>query len=182
MSDKLKVHDSHGRVVGEIDKSGDDAKDYIAAHKLLTDLGLFKGEDPLPERIYKNAMRFGKVAVELWNKISRLGPQGAGYVAPFSMIAAFALELHIKALGAKHGKTLRGHELAKLFDALPTSALDAIGRHAVRMKAKHEIEHGVDFRDCLVRLNDAFVTWRYSFEFDANPVMFYPGQAIFQTR
>ena len=73
----------------------------------------------------------------------------------------------LKSLATRHGKTLRGHELLKLYDALPQVAIDELQMFVAPCSAKRELHANADVRQFLDELNNAFIQWRYSYESDA---------------
>ena len=74
-----------------------------------------------------------------------------------------------------NGKTLRGHDLLKLFDALPPAAHATIKTFVPQCAANPTLEQPADVRSYLSELRDAFVNWRYCYELDrTDPVRIEP--------
>lgn len=83
-----------------------------------------------------------------------------GGMYPFTVNAAFACELYMKAIlihNSADGTIARGHKLDELFNALPKDAQNQI-ETLFNKKLKH------DLHSLLVEISTAFVEWRYAFE------------------
>jgi hypothetical protein len=80
---------------------------------------------------------------------------------------ALALELYIKALAEAHDqRSARTHELAELYRQLPKAAKREI-ESAIPVAVAHRAYRGeTDVPKILLRLNNAFVKWRYTFDFE----------------
>lgn len=116
------------------------------------------------ESIFNQAFAFGSAAVDLHAKLQAPSQRDFRAATPFVVNAAFAIELYLKALAAKHGLTLRGHRLPRLYQALPLVALDDVS--AVLPRAVHQRQYAgsPNINGTLAGLNDAFVRWRYGYE------------------
>lgn len=97
-------------------------------------------------------------------------PRNGISAAPFVVNSAFALELYLKALSMVHGREQRGHDLVKLFDNLPGSALAAILAQLATASVNSVWNCGVStqqqVRSVLDELRSVFVDWRYLYEKD----------------
>lgn len=152
----------------------------MAAERVLLAAGCIKDTvAPLATRIHKRAKDFARVAFELHARISAHRQQAAYCLAPFAVTSALAIELYLKALASRHRNELRGHGLADLFDKLPLAAVEAISRHTTELISKYQLGEPREMRECLVKLNDSFVHWRYSYEFDSTPIFFLPMHALY---
>ena len=83
-----------------------------------------------------------------------------GGMYPFTVNAAFACELYMKAIlihNSADGTIARGHKLDELFNALPKDAQNQI-ETCFNKKLKH------DLHSLLAEISTAFVEWRYAFE------------------
>ena len=169
--------DSKGNKVGEFPSTGLESEDMRIADRLLNAAGCVTPQLTAGARIYKQAKCFAAVALDLRNKISIHGPQAGRYAQLLIVNAAFAIELYLKALCAKAGLPQRGHELLKLYDALPSDATACISKTSSTLIEKYKIER--ELRACLEGLNNAFQEWRYSYEYDHEPMIVYPSEAIF---
>jgi hypothetical protein len=85
-------------------------------------------------------------------------------IAPFVVNSAFSIELYLKTLAQGHGNPLKGHELLKLYEALPATAIAAIQAEVPGCAANRRLNEPPDFRRYVHELNDAFVEWRYCYE------------------
>lgn len=94
--------------------------------------------------------------------------------APFVVNAAFALELYIKALGLLYGAVLHGHDLLKLFDALPSDSRDALQQNFGKVQWQCGIADMVGFRKVVADHRNAFIEWRYLHEGRAGEIVFGP--------
>lgn len=154
----------NGIAVGEVVVTGDREKDIEAARQLLKDKGIYK-ETTLIQAMFRQAVSFSTAAAYLYDHDLRKTPTNGFSIAPFIVNSAFSIELYLKTLGQIHNKSLKGHELLKLFDALPDAACQAIKiatpqAHTQKWKPN---ENRV-FRDYLSELNNSFVEWRYCYE------------------
>jgi hypothetical protein len=97
-----------------------------------------------------------------------------GYVDGYVVMAALSLELYLKALAAVSGASIRGHELDRLFDALPWEVRKRANDlflqqlrppevfEAIASKLREEILDFVwELPAVLSRSADAFVRFRY---------------------
>jgi hypothetical protein len=173
----LKVYAPGGKVVGAIRSTGDTVKDIALAHDVLVRAGYPTKVLTKAQRMRKQARSFARVAFDVFEIMGILGQKSADYLAPFAVNAAFSIELYLKAIGIQNGIRLRGHKLLKLYDALPPGARDAVDRVAPDFVSRHNLEEPPDIRKFLTALNDAFTTWRYSYESQTG--LLTPRQALF---
>ena len=169
-----------GVEVGEVDLTGDHEKDIEISRKFLKDKGLYR-EIPLFDAILNQATAFCNTAAYLYETDLKRSPRKGISGAPFVVNAAFSMELYLKALAQKHGMSLRGHELVKLHKALPKAALVEIETVIPRCAAQRNLGEPPNFLGYLKNLNDAFVTWRYSYEIErTEPVTIEPTIFVLQ--
>ena len=153
----------NGIVVGEVEATGDDESDMEAVRSFLDARGLRKEVSPF-QAAYNAALAFANTSAYLYERDLRKPPRRGQNIAPFVVNATFGIELYFKALGLKHGKTLRGHKLVQLHRALPQSALDAIEAVSSSCAAERRLPGPPDFTGYLQQLNDVYSEWRYYFE------------------
>ncbi|SDU85478.1 hypothetical protein [Pseudomonas mucidolens] len=126
---------------------------------------------PLPSfEIIQIAQNYLDAALVL--EQSRSGP---GALGPASMLAAFSMELFLKAFHARDAsiplqgfgsvemfcgalKSAHGHDLLKLYDSLPAEFLKAIN------DASEELSPGFGLREKIERYKNHFVGIRYEYE------------------
>jgi hypothetical protein len=155
---------AQGVFVCEYESTGDDAKDIGVTRAILKERGLHR-ESTAGQAIYSQAHSFATVAAKIYKEDLTGTPVRNGrLLPPFVVNSAFSIELYLKALAKLHGATLRGHDLAKLFDALPETARAVIKQMQPQSATKWNISTEIDLRQVLFALKDAFVHWRYSFE------------------
>lgn len=111
-------------------------------------------------------MAFANTSAYLYERDLRRTPRKGVSIVPFVVNAAFGIELYFKALAQKHGVTLKGHELIKLYKALPAKAYIEIDTVSPKCAAERQLDSAPDFRGYLTLLNNAFVDWRYFYEKD----------------
>jgi hypothetical protein len=153
----------NGVVVGELPSIGDSKKDTEAIRDFLKEKGLYK-EVTVVQAMYNQAVSFATTAAHLHRTDLLKAPRNGFSVAPFVVNSAFSIELYLKTLAQAHGKSLKGHELLKLFDALPQNAKQAIEKVIPTCAANRRLEEQPDFRMYISALNNAFVDWRYCYE------------------
>lgn len=83
---------------------------------------------------------------------------------PFVVNAAFSIELYLKTLHRRFGKSATGHQIRNLFDALPAEAQQVVFESGESVKHKHALGEEPQILTYLDQLNEAFVKWRYSYE------------------
>jgi hypothetical protein len=111
------------------------------------------------------AAAFANTAAFLYERdLKQSPPSRPFHVTPFVVNASFAVELYLKALGYRNRAPLRGHELLKLFEALPEDARSEIQAASARVAAKTEPPQYLSPRSALSQLNNAFAEWRYTHE------------------
>ena len=120
MSDTKQIY-LNGVLVGEVPNSGNDALDQEATIQILKDKGLHQ-ETTLVQAMFRQAVSFATTSSYLYERDLTRVPRNGLSAAPFVVNSAFAIELYLKTLGQLHGAELRGHDLLKLFDALPSAS------------------------------------------------------------
>ncbi len=155
----------NGIAVGEVVSTGDTEKDAEAVRDFLKAKGLHK-EVSLFQAIFNQALAFANTSAYLYERDLRKSPRKGFTASPFVVNAAFSIELYLKALAQKHGLTLRGHELMKLYVALPSKANAEINRVIPQCAANRALGEPPNFVGYLQNLNNAFVQWRYSYELE----------------
>jgi hypothetical protein len=153
----------NGIVVGEVEVTGDSDRDREAALQFLKDNGLHKETTPA-QAMFRQALSFATTAAHLHKTDLLRAPRNGFSVAPFVVNSAFSIELYLKTLGQIHNRALKGHELLKLFDSLPTEARQRIDVVMPDCLKEWGPAGGVDLRTCISELNNAFVEWRYCYE------------------
>ena len=153
----------NGIAVGEVEALGNDEQDVLAVREFLESRGLRKEVTPF-QGAYNAALAFANTAAYLYDRDLRRPPRRGQSVAPFVVNAAFAIELYFKALALKHGKTLRGHELAQLHQNLPQAALSGIEQAIPSCAREHSLTGPPDFARYVRELNDVYSEWRYYYE------------------
>ena len=155
----------NGVIVGEYMATGDLEQDAIAARQVLIDKGVYV-EISLFDSMRSQARAFANTSAYLYENDLKTPPRKGMSAAPFAVNAAFSIELYLKALGQKHGVSLRGHELVKLYKALPAKALEEIEAMIPKCAANRNLQEKPDFTRYLDELNTAFTDWRYCYEVD----------------
>ena len=155
----------NGIVVGEVVSTGDTERDIEAVRQYLKSKGLHKAVSPY-QAIYNQAVAFANTSAYLYERDLRRTPRKGFSAVPFVVNAAFGIELYLKALAQKHGIALRGHELVKLYKALPSAALVEIEAVTAPCAANRALGETPNFLAYLENLNSAFVDWRYSYELE----------------
>jgi hypothetical protein len=155
----------NGIAVGEVMSSGNTESDVEAVRQFLKSKGLHK-ESSLFQAIFNQAFAFANTSATLYERDLRRPPRKGISAAPFVVNAAFGIELYLKALGQKHGVSIRGHELLKLHNALPSKALAEIEAVIPRCAANRALGQSPNFIAYLENLNDTFVEWRYLYELE----------------
>lgn len=155
----------NGIVVGEVMSTGDTVHDAEVVRQFLKSKGLHK-ETSLFQAIQSQAFAFANTSAYLYERDLRRSPRKGVSAVPFVVNSAFGIELYLKALAQKHGVALRGHELMKLYEALPSAALVEIDAVTPRCAANRALEEPPDFVAYLRSLKDTFVEWRYSYELE----------------
>jgi hypothetical protein len=153
----------NGIVVGEVVSTGDAEHDTRVIRQFLKSKGLHK-EISLYQAIYNQAVAFANTSAYLYERDLRRLPRKGISAAPFVVNAAFGIELYLKALAQKHSIALRGHELTKLYKALPREALIEIKTVIPQCAANRALNETPNFEAYLGTLNRAFIDWRYSYE------------------
>ena len=153
----------NGIAVGQVQSTGDTDKDSEIVRQFLKDKGLHK-EVSLFQAMFNQAVAFANTSAHLYERDLKRAPRKGFSAAPFVVNAAFSIELYIKALAQKHGKSLRGHELLKLYKALPKAALLEIEKVIPKCAANRALGEAPNFPKYLSELNNTFIEWRYCYE------------------
>lgn len=143
--------------------TGDTEKDAEAVRDFLKANGLHKEVLPF-QAIFNQALAFANTSAYLYERDLRTSPRKGFSASPFVVNAAFSIELYLKALAQKHGGSLRGHELMKLYEALPSRANAEIKQVIPHCAANRDLGEPPNFIGYLQNLNNSFVEWRYSYE------------------
>lgn len=161
---KTKTLFLNGIAVGEVPATGNHDLDAEVARKFLDSRGLLKPIS-LDRRIFNQAVAFSSTAAQLHERgLAGPAPHDVKALSPFIVNSAFACELYLKALAQAHGKSLRGHELLPLYEALPVQAEKAVIEQATVAAQDRHLPPSTKVKPVLAHLNDAFVTWRYVYE------------------
>jgi hypothetical protein len=175
----LRHYWHNGKYAFSFDGTGDQKEDWKLIDKICAERGIEVKSGSRLNMMMKMATGSAGVAKLLWNEKAAGRDMMLFLDAPFSVNAAFAMELYLKTLAFKYGAEARGHELAKLFDELPGAARDAIEAVTPSVAVKHKFRAPEDHIDPHLRqLNGAFVDWRYGFE-SGNVPFLDVGAALF---
>ena len=153
----------NGIIVGETPVTGNSDLDAETALQALKDKGLYKPTTQL-NSMYRQAVSFATTSAYLYEKDLLKAPRNHFSIAPFIVNAAFGIEIYLKTLAKIHGKNLKGHELLKLFDSLPSEAKKSIDATMPHCAKERGITLPINFRNCISELNNTFVEWRYIYE------------------
>lgn len=106
-----KILNYRGIDVGEVEVTGDDEVDAMAAMELLKQKGLYK-EFSKVNAIFGQANAFAHTALEIHKtSLANPGPPDFKGIAPFIVNATFATELYLKSMHAVYGHVPQGHDL-----------------------------------------------------------------------
>ncbi|WP_186260166.1 hypothetical protein [Burkholderia gladioli] len=150
----------NGVFIGEVPTTGGNRKDAEIARAYIESKGLHK-EVNLVQSMFRQALAFANTAAYLYERDLRNAPRNGLSAAPFVVNIAFAIEIYLKTLSQIHGASLNGHDLLKLFNALPVAARAAIDAVAPAARAQYVLDGRPTVEDCLGQLNGVFVEWRY---------------------
>jgi hypothetical protein len=156
----------NGIVVGEVLSTGDAERDTETVRQFLKEKGLHK-EVTIFQAMFNQAVAFANTSAYLYERDLRRSPHKGVSTVPFVVNAAFSIELYLKALAQKHRVALRGHELLKLYKALPCKALMEIQAVTPQCAANRALGETPDFPAYLRGLNNAFIDWRYCYELES---------------
>ena len=122
--------------------------------------------------MFQQATAFATVSAQLHRTGLQTAPRNPLYAAPFVVNAAFAAELYLKTLSLKHGKApLHDHKLVKLFDALPSAALEDLDTAIGALNCSPGISDRKSLRLAISGFSSAFENWRYIYErSDSDPI------------
>jgi len=107
---------------------------------------------------------FAQTSAYLYKNDLKHQPRNGASIAPFVVNAAFSIELYFKALAEKYGGSLWGHELVKLYDGLPTKAIEEIEYSIPICEKSRNLSEQPKSRGYLEEVNNSFLEWRYCFE------------------
>jgi hypothetical protein len=153
----------NGIIVGEVEATGHHDRDAEAAVQFLKDKGLHKEITP-GQAMFRQAVSFATTAAYLYRTDLLKAPRNGASIAPFVVNSAFSMELYLKTLGEIHNRALKGHELLKLFDSLPTEARQRIEAVLPACLTERGLVGPVNLRTWILEMNNAFVEWRYCYE------------------
>lgn len=178
-----KTFHHNGRFICEYESTGDALEDIKIVDRIIKDMGLDGPEIPLHRSMFYQAQAFSKTAAMLYERLLRPPPDPSA-MSPFVVNMTFAIEIYLKALAEKHGKSLHGHEIETLFRKLPAAAKAEIdralaGQSACRWRPVDRTFSQIDLQDIARNLNTAFVDWRYHFEKPDKLLNFHFPETIF---
>jgi len=161
----LRVETEKHGFVGYVNKTSDHKANIKAAGQLLRSKGL--KESPTEEElIFRQAIYFIKLALDIRNKdLSSFPGNSQGFV-PFVVNATFGAELLIKCLLRIHGQSKNTHTLTALFKQLPNKIKDKINKCKKHIEPQFEVDSTLLFKDHLKVINNEFEEWRYIYEKD----------------
>jgi hypothetical protein len=166
-----------GILVGEFEASGDPNIDLERMRAVLRAKGL-EPRLTQTQAMFSQAAVFYETAAVAWERV-KANPRRRYGGVPFVVNGAFAIELYLKTLFHLAERSERGHELLKLYDALPDETRAHVVAVAQRLATPRiKVPDGAAFRAFLVPVNDAFVEWRYLYE-TGETEMVHPLDVIF---
>ena len=144
-----------------------------------------------PHAIFIQASAFELATLEL----VQLFKQGSRELeAPFVVNSALSMELYLKCLLHIENKPTqaRGHEFVKLFGRLTPQHRTEIANHFEQEKLRHPVLLSIfaaeragrisalqwGINDVLIRSNEAFEKWRYSYELPINNMVYAGVQPV----
>lgn len=155
----------NGKLVGYFDAIGDTEIDIITAHKILNDLGYGTQEFPAWMHIRQQAIYFQDTcALLMRHEHQREKHERPFALLPYVVNSVFCIELYLKALSLKHGKSAHGHKLAEIYRALPKQAATDIETSVPEALKIAPLNENPDISRYLQELNDVYVRWRYAYE------------------
>ena len=116
------------------------------------------------QRMFRHACAFAEVADLAEAKFCHDTADIEWYSTPATVNSAFACEVFLKGLLLSYGKPAgKKHKLKELYEALPEDAKEWIKENTL-------IHYGGNWTDTfdfepLEKISDAFVEWRYSYEY-----------------
>lgn len=159
--------------VGYVPKTDNLEKDIIAASKLIDDkhieLNIPKIVCSKEMLIYNQANYFLQISLDIFNG-KMTSDDKAKFIAglvPFIVNGAFTIELFLKCLLQKSGKTWpKTHTLITLFHRLPKELKDKISKYSIQnTNINYEgLDKSLKFIKYLEVVNKSFVEWRYFYE------------------
>jgi hypothetical protein len=173
----------NGMPVGELPWTGDLETDWRATREWLEAHGHTKGTWNKPRMMHMVASGFMSTALDLFTQVRDREPsKGAPLAAvPCIVNLAFAIEVFLKIIAEVHGKTLWGHDLVKLYKALPPAGRSAIDEASPVLAPRYSAASaGKPFRELLRPIATAFEQWRYTWDRsnEAKPVTFIDAIAV----
>jgi hypothetical protein len=153
--------------VGEI-PAGDFMAELKASQELFKVKGINLPPIPIERQMFAQARSFAEAGAMLYRGDGGM-KIGSGVVGPFVVMSVFSIELYLKTLAAVHNvPKLQGHELVDLWGKMPAAARDIAKREWPASRSLHKVEGAPQLRECLARLSNVFVEWRYVYENDVS--------------
>jgi hypothetical protein len=159
----VKLTILHDGGIGEIDGTGDNAKDVAAVRDYLKSRGL-RSEPSVVSTMLAAAKGFADTSSRLYREYVRAKPPRVGGFIPFVVNSAFSVELYLKTLGKLFGVDLRGHDLLELYEALPAAAREQIDLISAACAKNQGLPPDTKYADCVQKHRRAFEEWRYLYE------------------
>lgn len=154
----------NGVLVGQVPATGDTATDVAAVEAFLKAKGLHR-EVTMVQAMFRQAASFSDTAAMLFTDLNRTPSRGLT-ISPFVVNLTLSIELYLKTLAQIHGATLKGHDLAELYGALPAPALAALQAAIAKTPPCAE---PTTIEASLRDLAGIFVQWRYVYESTCGP-------------
>ncbi len=158
----------NGVAVGEYLGSDDTEEDLQAARQALRDKGLYKPPS-LIEAMRGQAVAFAAASNLAYERMQKRGPGDPPLTfVPFVVNSAFAVELYVKTLlrAVDIEPPKRGHSLVALHALLPAGEQARVQRLCVQHTQDYDPGTVETFAARLVPINEAFVQWRYAYEYE----------------
>lgn len=162
---RMKSLKLNGIVVGEFLGSDDREEEIQAFRDALKAKGLYN-PPTLAMAMRGQADQFAYVANDAFVKLMENSKRPGQIIpaSPFVVNAAFSLELYLKTLLVLSNGKPWGHELLKLYDALPDNLKADLQSEAQKLAPTQGEMPDVQMRDMLAMLNESFEEWRYVYE------------------
>lgn len=155
----------NGELVFHYESTGNTDQDIQGIRARLDELGLSIKHQPEWMQIRQQALYFQDTCTYLWRyEANRQKSERPFTMIPYIVNSAFCIELYLKALSLKHGKRQHGHELAKLYAALPASAVADVDASLAEALSIVPLGKSPEIAVLMQELNNAFLKWRYAFE------------------
>ncbi len=168
---------ANGKFICDYEDPGDRKRELDLCSKLLREHGIHPNTSP-EQALFRQAVSFSTTSAYLYQRDLTTVPANGMSAVPFVVNAVFALELYIKTLAKLHAATLRGHDLAELFDELPADAIDTLQKELTTAATSSRFACGIaDIRalkTALEGMKNAFIEWRYLHEKDPSSGIDFP--------